>query len=31
LSATKKACLNSAKEQHLTGHARKAFMDACAG
>jgi hypothetical protein len=31
LSATKKACLDRAKEQHLTGHARKAFMNACAG
>jgi hypothetical protein len=31
LSAAKKACLNSAKQQHLTGRARQAFMDACIG
>jgi hypothetical protein len=31
MSSVKKACLNSAKQQHLTGRARTAFMDACVG
>jgi hypothetical protein len=31
LGTTKKACLNGAKEQHLTGRTRAAFIEACVG
>lgn len=31
MSTAKKACLDSAKQQNLTGRARQAFMDACDG
>lgn len=29
--SVKKACLDSARQQHLTGQARKAFMETCTG